>query len=170
MEPVFHYIIPVLLLLGIFPKFCKKTGYKKVLLLGLLGFLPDLDSFTNFHRIWLHNIFFAIILFLIIYFLAGKIYGLLSIYFLGSHLLFDLNRFGAALLWPFYKMFMGFEIGVLKIENEGFKLIFDFFIEPFSVSEGVGQSWYLNPMGTLVTALIGILILIKFVQIKRHKI
>jgi hypothetical protein len=162
MEPVFHYLIPVLFLLAVFPKFCKSFGYKKIFLLGLLGVLPDFDVFTSMHRFLFHNIFFVILGGLVIYYLAGKIYGLLSFYFLGSHLLFDLNRFGVGLFWPFYKKFMGFEIGLVHYKGDGFKLIIDFFTESLKVGEGAVESWYLHPMGTLVLILFLILIVVKF--------
>ncbi len=166
MEPLFHYIIPLLGIFAIFPKFSKRFGYKKLLLLGLLSFIPDLDLFIGMHRVLFHNLLFVTILSLIILFIFGKTYGLLSIYFLGSHLLFDLNRFGAALLWPFYKNLMGFEIGLMFHKVNGFKLIIDFFIEPILVVKEAMVSWYLHPMGTLVLILILLLVLIKILKKK----
>lgn len=168
MEPLLHYIISVLALLAIFPKLCERFGYKKILLLGVLSILPDFDVLAGMHRYLFHNLFFTILIIMILWLSLGKIPGLLSVYFLGSHLLFDMNIVGISLLWPIYKNFLGFEVGLFSHKLNGLNLIFNFFSKPFEIKESFMVSWYLSPMGTLVLILVIVLLTFKFYQIKNR--
>lgn len=162
MEPVFHYILPVLILLLLFPFLRNKIGIKKLLLLGLLAILPDFDIFIfGTHRFLFHNIFFVLIIFLIFYFGFGRLYGFLALYFTSSHLLFDLSKPGIAFLYPFTKKLIYLDIVVGNTYKWLLKIEFGFLgfgaVDPFYPQN------YLQPWGALTLILIVFLFGIKFV-------
>src|SRR3989344_2746200 len=101
MEPIMHFLIPLLIMLVAFPKINKKI----VIPLALLALTPDLDFFIDFtHRYLFHSIFFPIIISLIIYFFSKKLQiALISFYYITSHLILDLATGAVALLWPLYQ-------------------------------------------------------------------
>jgi hypothetical protein len=94
MEPLIHYVIPVLFILAL----NQKLDRRKILRYSLLTLLPDMDFFLG-HAL-LHNIFMPLALSSIVYHLAGrdKSSWMLSTYFLYSHLILDLGF--VALLYP----------------------------------------------------------------------
>lgn len=161
MEPVFHYLIPVLLLIFFFPK----LRTKKVLLLGLLAFIPDFDCLIfGAHRFWFHNLFFILIIFLIFYLAFGKRTGLLSLYFLSSHLLLDLAKPGVALFYPITSNLIYLEITISNIYHWFLNINFGI-LKPAAVNPDWPHN-YLQPWGALVLVFIGIFIIVKII---RHK-
>jgi hypothetical protein len=104
MEPIFHFIIPVVFVLAFFPKIDKKI----ILLFSILTLVPDLDYFIG-HRAYFHTLLFVIVVGLIFYFACGKLAGNLSLFYLGSHLLFDMPKLGVPLFWPLTHKLFGFK-------------------------------------------------------------
>jgi len=97
MEPLFHIIIPTLLLLVFFPKLDKKM----ILMLSPFSIITDLSHFIpGTHRVVFYNIFFLTLILLIVFIMAGKLPTLIAGYFLVSHYLLDLGEPGIAFFWP----------------------------------------------------------------------
>ena len=101
MEPLMHFIIPLLILLVAFPRMDKRMAVG----LTFLALVPDMDFFIGFtHRFLFHSIFFVLGLSLIIYFFSKSLQvSLISFYYLMSHLILDLTTGAIALFWPFYQ-------------------------------------------------------------------
>lgn len=123
MEPIIHYLIPLVFLLLIFPKTNKKVAFS----LAVLTWVVDLDFYTTLHRALTHNLLFMIIISLALYYLINKEAMYLSFYFIGSHLILDSGYPGNALFYPFYdkalyittevtsKFLFNFKIGVIDL-------------------------------------------------------
>jgi hypothetical protein len=168
MEPLVHLIIPTLILLAFIPK------YKKLIFsLLIFSIIMDFDSFIpGFHRILFHNLFFALIVTLLLYFILGKTHSLISGYYLLSHLILDLEIPGFALLWPFYKSFIGIETIITKstagIWDKNFALV----IKPIQeISSTLKISTYLSTTGFifLIILCLGILLYLNKEKIKKKK-
>ena len=111
MEPLFHLIIPVLMLMAIYPKLDKKY----VFLLAPLTFIMDFDRLVpGAHRLYIHSIFFALLLALVIYIVWDKKAFFVSLFYLGSHLLFDMGYPGIAFLYPLVKKTFYITASVIK--------------------------------------------------------
>lgn len=105
-----HFLIPLLILLALYPKIDKRLAIG----LALLTFVPDLDFFISFtHRFLFHSIFFPIILSLIIYFFTKnlKIFWI-SFYYLASHTILDLTMGMVAVFWPIYQKLIEINISL----------------------------------------------------------
>lgn len=153
MEPIIHYLIPIVFLLLLFPKTNKKLAFS----LAALVWIIDLDFFTPFHRQLTHNLFFLIIMSAIFYFTINKKAMYLSAYFIGSHLILDSTYPGNALFWPLYSK--AFYI-TTEITSK-FLLNFKLGITDLALREPT-TSYYLATEGLLFLALIGILLLAKY--------
>jgi len=102
MDPVFHAVIPALVLLSV------NIDSKKVFALLPLALTPDLDGFFGLwaHRVVFHNFIFVLLVPLIILLIVRKKFPeKLSFVYVGwfyliSHLILDLQG-GFAFLWPF---------------------------------------------------------------------
>ncbi|MBL7169555.1 MAG: hypothetical protein ISS48_00875 [Candidatus Aenigmarchaeota archaeon] len=133
MYPLAHYTIPVLFLLFLF-----KSDKKLILLLAPLTLMPDLDFFTNIHRLLFHNIFFVIGLSWLSYLLLGKLFKInnkkefffITLFLLGSHLLLDFDAYGVAFFYPLDNHILGFDFNkfhfMVNEYKDGFRLIFPF--------------------------------------------
>ena len=103
MEPIYHFLIPVLLLLLLV------KNKKLVFLLAPIAIIPDFDVFIpNLHRTLFHNIFFGIVLMAVAYFIIKKFYKtklssfiLIASVLFFSHLLLDFDASGVAFFFPF---------------------------------------------------------------------
>jgi len=159
MEPIMHFLIPLLILLVVFPKINKKLAIG----LALLAVLVDMDFFIDFtHRFLFHNIFFVTILSLIIYFLSKNIkVFLISLYYLTSHLILDLTTGGVALFWPLYQRLIELTISLnstwlftFQIKTSPLKTI-----EEFMTSR---PSYFFTETGILVLFVITTMLIIKY--------
>ncbi|MBD3388900.1 MAG: hypothetical protein GF416_07520 [Candidatus Altiarchaeales archaeon] len=94
MEPLAHYMLPVVFMLAFNPR----TDRRTVLKYSPLAVLPDIDFFFG-HAI-LHNIFAPALIGVVVYHVTKKNREalLLSLFFLYSHLILDLGF--VALLYP----------------------------------------------------------------------
>ena len=93
MEPIVHILIPLVFLLLVFPKLDKKY----VFYLLPLTFIIDLDTYIpGTHRYLFHNLLFVILISTIVYFAWDKRAYLVSLFYLGSHLILDLGEPGVA--------------------------------------------------------------------------
>ena len=100
MEPLFHIIIPTLLLMVFFPKLDKKM----ILILSPFSVITDIGHFfPGTHRVVFYNVFFLTLILLIVYIMAGKLPTLIAGYFLISHYILDLGEPGIAFFWPLNK-------------------------------------------------------------------
>lgn len=98
MEPLFHLIIPVLMLLAIYPRLNKKY----ILYLAPLTFIMDFDYIIHsVHRLISHSLLFVLVISLLVYILWDKKAFFISLFYLLSHLIFDMGYPGAALFYPF---------------------------------------------------------------------
>jgi membrane-bound metal-dependent hydrolase YbcI (DUF457 family) len=101
MDPLFHFIFPVLILLAL------KIEPRKVLLLSPFTLLPDLDALIPPHRAVLHNLVICLIIPMIFifysYYRKKEYLGhfLIIQFFLISHLVLDIDAGGVALFYPF---------------------------------------------------------------------
>ena len=113
MLPIFHLLIPVLILLLL-------RTEKRLFLLAPIALLPDLDYFTLiYHRAFFHNIFFGIALVSLIYFRLGRKPALVSALFFFSHLALDFDSVGVGLLFPLTSMAYGFDSGLFAVPISG---------------------------------------------------
>jgi membrane-bound metal-dependent hydrolase YbcI (DUF457 family) len=96
MELLFHYVLPVLAMLIIFPKL-----WKPILLLSIITILPDFDWVFG-HRFAFHNLLFVLVVSSAVYLVAKrnlKIAGIAG-FFAMSHIILDLSNPGVPLAWP----------------------------------------------------------------------
>jgi membrane-bound metal-dependent hydrolase YbcI (DUF457 family) len=159
MEPLMHFIIPLLVLLAIYPKIDKKL----VMGLALLTLVPDIDYFISFtHRYLFHNIFFPIVMTLIIYFFSKNIKtSLISFYYLMSHLILDFATGAVALFWPIYQKLIEIEISLttglfftFKITTLPLKAIKEHMVSK--------PSYFFTETGILVAFVLAIILIIKY--------
>lgn len=164
MEPLLHFLIPVLLLIAFFPKLNKWL----ILKLSILTVIMDFDIFIpNAHRIAFHNIFFVVGITLLVYFIFGELESKIALFFLGSHLVFDMFMEGPALFWPFYHYLFN-----LTIKLTGFlpwNIYFKFRLIPLSEFVVSKSYEYLSPIGSLILIVIGIVVIAKYFSIRKIK-
>lgn len=157
MEPILHFLIPVLLIMAFFPRIDKKL----ILKLSILTIIMDFDLIIpNYHRIAFHNIFFMIAIVLLVYFIAGGLASKIALFFMGTHLIFDMFEAGPALLWPIYSSLFSLIIEFYKKVNWHFN--FDFSLIPLSEFVRCDTDMYLRPMGSLVLIIVGIIVIAKY--------
>lgn len=106
MEPTVHFLVPILILLAVFPEMDKRL----VLLLSPLTLIPEIDFLIG-HRYLFHNIFFALIVPALVcqFFKEKRGAFLIALFFLGSHLLLDISGPGVGLFYPFYNQLIKFD-------------------------------------------------------------
>lgn len=159
MEPIMHFLIPLLILLVVYPRINKKLAIG----LALLTLLPDFDFFIgSTHRFLFHSIFFPIILSLIIYFFTKNIkVFLISLYYLTSHLMLDLATGAIAILWPIYQRLIEINISL----NTMWQLEFNIITSPLTrIKEYMISypSYFFTETGILVLFVLIILLIIKY--------
>jgi len=157
MEPILHIIIPLLILLALFPKLDKKL----VIGLSLLAILPDFDSLLPLiHRVHLHNIFFAVIIPSTIYLFYRNIkVFLISLYYLLSHLILDLTFGGVAIFYPLYQKLIEITISL----NTNWLFIFNIKTHELSTATGYGEPHYFfTKISIMVLLIVIIMLIIKF--------
>ena len=162
MEPLFHLLIPILFLMAFFPKIEKKL----IAMLAIFTVLPDFDLLIpNMHRIAFHNIFFVLIVVLIMFFVFGKLPGLISLFFLGSHLIMDFASNGLAFFYPIYDKLIGLNAGIIKnLSDNSWDFIFSFKTNSLSKVLEATQHNYLTTEGSLILSLVIILVIVYFLK------
>jgi len=154
-----HFLIPLLILLVLYPRIDKRLAIG----LAFLAIVPDFDFIINFsHRYLFHNIFFVIILSLIIYFFSKnlKVY-LISLYYLTSHLILDLTKGAIALFWPIYQRLIEINISL----NTNWFLEFNIRTYPLKTIEEYMTSrptYFLTKIGLLVLFILIMMLIIKY--------
>jgi len=154
-----HFLIPLLILLVIYPRIDKKLAIG----LAALALVPDLDFFIEFtHRYLFHSIFFPIILSLIIYFFTKNLkVFLISFYYLMSHLIFDLATGAVALFWPLYQRLIEINISL----NSWWQLEFSIKTYPLTKIEEhmiSYPSYFFTREGVIVLLVLAVLLIIKY--------
>jgi len=157
MEPIMHFLIPLLILLVVYPKVNKKLAIP----LALLALTPDLDFFIDFtHRFLFHSIFFPIIISLTIYFLSKNLQiALISFYYLISHLVLDMATGAIALFWPLYQRLIEIDISL----NSWWQFVFSIKTYPMEkVKEHMiaYPSYFFTREGIIVILFLAIMLLI----------
>ncbi|MCK5063020.1 MAG: hypothetical protein KAR23_03765 [Candidatus Aenigmarchaeota archaeon] len=115
MEPIVHFLIPVLVVLALFPKLDRRL----VLVLSPLTVIADLD-FLSGHRYLLHNVFFVLVIMALVYltfsardFKFGAMTPvMITAFFMLSHLALDVGGPGVAAFYPVYGKFINMESSV----------------------------------------------------------
>ena len=154
-----HFIIPLLILLVLYPRVDKRLAIG----LALLTFVPDFDFFIDYtHRFLFHNIFFVVILSSIIYFFSKsfKIF-IISLYYLISHLILDLTVGAIALFWPVYNKLIQVVISL----NSNWIFEFKIGTMPLSKIEEhmiSSPSYYFTQEGIIVLFALMIMLTIKY--------
>ena len=121
MEPIIHFLIPVLVVLALFPKIDRRV----VLLLSPLTVIMDLDILM-WHRFLLHNVFFALFVVSLVYAICrakkykAKMPVMIAAFFLISHIILDLGGPGVGMFYPAYdkNIMMDFGLDVLPVTGE----------------------------------------------------
>ncbi len=157
MDPVFHVIIPALVMLAV------NIDSRKVFLLLPIALTPDLDGFFGLwaHRVVFHNFIFVILIPLIIFLFVRKKYpeklSFVSIgwFYLISHLVLDLQG-GFAFFWPFSSKapYFSFEI---TTDTTGLIPRLFFHLNTGIASkapEYTGEGSFLTPTASLILILI----------------
>lgn len=165
MEPIFHLLIPVLFLIAFFPKIKKKL----ILALAIFAVLPDFDIFIpTMHRIIFHNIFFAVGIALIIFFVFGKLPGLISLFLLSAHLIMDFVYYGIALFWPLYNKVIGFDIEIARNLLTGkWNFVFNLKLGILSKAAEATHHHYLTTFGALIFSVFVLLLIIKYISLRK---
>mgnify|MGYP007123674568 CR=1 FL=1 len=127
MEPFVHLLIPLAFLLLVFPYLRKKA-----LILFPLTFLMDLDIFTSYHRYLFHNLFFVLVISLLLLYSLDWEYFFISLFYLFSHIVLDVGT-GVALVWPFSSklFYLSFNLFMFKenyIMTQGFLFLILIFV------------------------------------------
>jgi len=160
MEPIIHYLIPIIFLLIVFPNINKKTAFS----LAILTWVIDLDFLTSAHRALTHNLLFMIVISAVLFFLINKEAMYISFYFIGSHLILDSAYPGNALFYPFYDK--AFYI-TTKITS---KFIFNFKVGIVDlVLKDPGTSYFFTTQAFLFLVLLIILLIVKYRESIRIK-
>lgn len=157
MEPILHILIPLLILLALFPKLDKKL----IIGLSLLTILIDIDFFIYpLHRILMHNIFFVLIISLLVYLISNNLKAFyISLYYLIAHLILDLTIGGVAIFYPLYKKLIELTISL----NTDFLFTFNIKIYELSkVAEYVGPHYFFTKTSILVLLIVIIMLIIKY--------
>ncbi len=104
MDSAAHFLIPFIIGLAV----VGRKHWKKILVISFIAMTPDIDIFVSMHRALFHNIFYAMAVGLIAYFVSralwrerARLYGALSFLAVILHFILDLGKPGYALLWPF---------------------------------------------------------------------
>lgn len=160
MEPILHLIIPILFLISFFPKIEKKLIFG----LAIFTILPDFDIIIpSMHRFLFHNIFFVLITALIMFFVFGRLYASISLFFLSSHLIMDFTYNGLGLFYPFYKRLIALDVGIIKnLSTNSFDFIFGLKTNSLGKIIETTQHHYLTTEGFLILILAVILLIIKY--------
>ena len=157
MEPILHILIPLLILLALFPKLDKRL----VIGLSLVAILPDLDFFIpSLHRIFTHNLFSTTIVSLVIYLISSNLKVFyISLYYLTSHLILDLAIGGVALFYPLYKKLIELTITL----NTDFNLIINIKTHELAkVMEYTGPHYLFTKTSILILFIILVMLLVKY--------
>ncbi|MBT3984920.1 hypothetical protein HOD38_03270 [archaeon] len=159
MEPIIHLFLPAIVLLAIYPNIPKKY----VLGLAPLAVLADFDLFVGgWHRLLFHNLFFVILVALLVYALWNKRAFFIALYYTLSHLILDFAYPGSAWLYPLVQKTFYVEASVLK----GQEFFFNFWVGSLSFTEfsqatqWVYSTWF-TTLGFILVSLIFILIISK---------
>jgi len=115
MEPIVHFLIPVLVVLALFPKLDRRL----VLVLSPLTVIMDLDLLMG-HRYVLHNVFFVLVIMALVYltfsardFKFGAMTPvMITAFFMLSHIALDMGDPGVAAFYPVYGKFINLESSV----------------------------------------------------------
>lgn len=140
MDPLFHFIFPVLILLAL------KIEPRKVLLLSPFTLLPDLDALIPPHRATMHNLVLCLIIPVILliytYYRKKEYVGhvLIIQFYLISHIILDIESGGIALFYPFTNDAYYFSISIIMSPDSGgqsLKLIVDYGVydKPLSLTD-----------------------------------
>lgn len=166
MEPLFHVILPLLILLAFFPRLNKDLVFK----LLFLTIIMDFDIFIpNEHRMIFHNLLFVLVVVLIIYFLMGKVASLIGLYYLISHLILDLSKFGLAFLYPFYKNLIYLNFAIFRESGKFFAIDFEVKSIAATALPEFKISYYLTYGGSLILILLILIFIVKIVSKKLKK-
>lgn len=154
-----HFLIPLLILLVVYPKIDKKLAIG----LAFLTFVPDIDYFIAFtHRFLLHNIFFVILLSSIIYLFNKNVKVFwISLYYLVSHLILDLTQGAIALFWPLYQRLIEVTISL----NSNWVFVFNITTLPLRTIEEYmtsKPSYFFTKTGVIVLSLLATMLIIKY--------
>lgn len=109
MEPIVHYVFPVLLALA------AGVPEAQALLFGLLTLVPDLDVFFSAHRVFTHSIFIPAVFFLAACLSKNsKTRQALSLaaFFLFSHVALDFFDRPVAVLYPLSSTAYGLDVSL----------------------------------------------------------
>lgn len=162
MEPLLHLVIPVLFLLAVFPKLEKKY----IIGLAAFTFIMDFDIFLplGYHRFIMNNIFFIAAMTSLVWLFWDKKAFFVSLFYMFSHLLFDMGKPGGALLWPIVDKTYYI---VAEIFKEGGKFVVNFGVHSLTREEVItlglnSTQYWMNVEGFLVTILALILICVRY--------
>jgi len=165
MEVLFHILIPVLILLALFPKINRKL----VLMLLPLTFVSDFDFFLG-HRFLFHNIFFVLLVSAAVYFLfeKKKLPLLIALIFLSSHLILDMSDPGVGLVYPIYDKLVAFNLVMSTSPADG-RLAYSFIVKTQPLFEAVKdqEAPLITTNGTLILIFLAPIII--FVLYKSRK-
>ena len=167
MEPVIHFLLPLLFVLALLPKLNRRL----VFILSPLTILPDFDWFFG-HRYLFHNVFFILIVSLIVYIIFDKkkLVFFLALFFLASHLILELDNLGIGLFYPFYNKLIGINFEVYSSPGKiDFSYNVGFRINPLSMATREQSSPVFTKIGLFLSLLLIPVLIIKFSPVFRNK-
>jgi membrane-bound metal-dependent hydrolase YbcI (DUF457 family) len=114
MEPFIHAILPLLILLALYPNLEKRYVWYLIPIVWII----DLDIFIgSTHRFLFHNIFFVAIIGLILYKIWDKKAGIVGFFYGLSHLILDMAYPGVGWFYPLYQKTIYIKTLVLRDSN-----------------------------------------------------
>lgn len=166
MEPIFHVIIPSLILLAFFPKISKKMVIASAF---IVEFLMDADSFfgVEWHRILFHNIFWAALIGLGFWlFTKDRQWRNTAWFMAGTHLLFDLRDFGVALFWPLWNKTLSILITISSANRHLLDVTFRTF--DFNELRAAEYPWtLLDNWGAYISIAIALVLIYSYLKKKK---
>lgn len=127
MDSLFHFIFPVIAAMA--AQLHMKHAKRNILLAAFLAVLIDVDHFFGLERGLFHNIFITVMLPVIFVLLAFhlkksyelKVFSLLLLIFLSSHLFLDIfTEPGVAIFYPFSDNYYSIDLSVMIPLNSQF--------------------------------------------------
>jgi len=173
-EPILHFIIPIIILLAFKPNIDKKLVFG----LSVLTVMQDFDFIVG-HRSLFHNIFFVVLFSVVIYLLFRLVINknnpkketenknafYLSVYYLFFHLLLDIGVPGVPFFYPFFdKLFaINFNLIVRSFDIDGAYLVdtqTNVFTQSLIEATKSQDVWLATTFGTVLLTVFFIFVLI----------
>jgi len=175
MEPIVHFLIPLLILLAFKPNLNKKL----VFALSIIAIAPDFDYVFG-HRTIFHTLLFAFIFSFLVYLvfrfiinykknkeIENKNAFYLSIYYTFFHLLLDIGDPGLPLLYPFFDKLITFNaVFRVNLQTNAIKTTSSFVTNPIVQATHEPAAPFITTFGIVLLIIVSLVFIITFIKKK----